>query len=71
METVHRILQIFVKNEVQIISKRQLMDEIKSWNLEVSFIRDAWHTLMGNGLIQQNGDEVHLTEKGSAFLKTQ
>jgi len=67
MNTAERILNIFKENNIEAnekLHKRIVMDTIKSWGLEVVEIRNAWHALMGYGLLQQVGDELVLTEKG-------
>ena len=67
MNTAERILTIFKENNIQAngkLHKRIVMDTIKSWGLDVVEIRNAWHALMGYGLLQQVGDELILTPKG-------
>lgn len=67
MNTAEKILNIFKENNIQAnekLHKRIVMDTIKSWGLDVIEIRNAWHALMGYGLLQQVGDELVLTEKG-------
>ncbi|MDX1960471.1 MAG: hypothetical protein SFU98_18015 [Leptospiraceae bacterium] len=71
MDTVQRILKIFEREGVGVgvpISKRIILDEIKSWGLDVGEIRNSWHSLIGYGLIVQRGDELILTEKGNSVL---
>lgn len=68
MNTAEKILNIFKENNIQAnekLHKRIVMDTIKSWGLDVVEIRNAWHALMGYGLLQQVGDELVLTAKGS------
>lgn len=68
MNTAERILNIFKENNIQAggkLHKRIVMDAIKSWGLDVVEIRNAWHALMGYGLMQQVGDELVLTAKGA------
>jgi hypothetical protein len=67
MNTAEKILSIFKENNIQAngkLHKRIVMDAIKSWGLDVVEIRNAWHALMGYGLMQQVGDELMLTAKG-------
>lgn len=67
MNTAEKILNIFKENNIQAngkLHKRIVMDTIKSWGLDVVEIRNAWHALMGYGLLHQVGDELVLTEKG-------
>lgn len=68
MNTAEKILNIFKENNIQAngkLHKRIVMDTIKSWGLDVIEIRNAWHALMGYGLMQQVGDELVLTAKGA------
>ena len=55
MNTAEKILNIFKENNIQAnekLHKRIVMDTIKSWGLDVIEIRNAWHALMGYGLLQ-------------------
>lgn len=70
MNTVEKILAIFKENNIQangVLHKRIVMDKIKSWGLDVVEIRNAWHTLMGYGLIMQVGDDLVLTKQGESI----
>ncbi len=71
MDTVNKILNIFLEKEKKInesITKRELMDKIKSFGLDVIEIRNAWHFLIGNRILIQNGDEIFITELGFDLL---
>ncbi len=58
---VQKILQIFQAQGIRaggVLSKKLMMDEIKSWpSDEKMMVRDAWHTLVGHGLIQEGHPE--------------
>ncbi|KAB2932932.1 MAG: hypothetical protein F9K24_08685 [Leptonema illini] len=58
---VHKILQIFQAHGIRaggVLSKKLMMDEIKTWPAdEKMMVRDAWHTLVGHGLIQEGHPE--------------
>ncbi|HMV44678.1 MAG TPA: hypothetical protein PK079_22960 [Leptospiraceae bacterium] len=69
MNTAEKILNIFKENNIQAnekLHKRIVMDTIKSWGLDVVEIRNAWHALMGYGLLMQVGDELVLTKQGES-----
>ena len=73
MESISKILNIFKNHNIganQSLNKRIFMDEIKSLGIEVTEIRNSWHTLIGNGFILQQGDEIFLTEKGNQLLSS-
>jgi predicted transcriptional regulator len=73
MESISKILTIFKNHNIganQSLSKRMFMDEVKSLGIEVVEIRNAWHTLIGNGLIIQQGEQIILTEKGNQLLSS-
>lgn len=72
METVIKILNIFLAKEKKAnesISKKELMDNIKSFGLDVSEIRNAWHYLIGNGILVQTGEEIFITAKAFLLLE--
>lgn len=62
-----KILNIFKENNVRAgekLNKRIVTDQIKSWGSDVADVRNAWHSLIGYGLLQQSGDELILTGRG-------
>ncbi|MBI38376.1 MAG: hypothetical protein CMF59_02160 [Leptospiraceae bacterium] len=69
------ILQIFKSNGIKagdVMDKKLMMDEIKSWPQERKLmVRDAWHMLVGNGLIQE-GDPAgpRLTPRGEQLMNS-
>lgn len=60
-KTVNKILHIFHAHGIRsggVLSKKLMMDEIKTWPAdEKMMVRDAWHTLVGHGLIQEGHPE--------------
>lgn len=72
MEVVLKILNIFLEKEKKVnqsITKRELMDQIKSFGLDVVQIRNSWHFLIGNGILIQTGEEIFITEKAFELLE--
>jgi len=70
-DTVLRILEIFKSNNIQAggaLNKRVVLDEIKSWGLDMNEVRDSWHRLIGEGLLEQEGDDLSLTRKGAGRI---
>lgn len=55
-DVLFRILGIFRSKGIragQVLVKKEMMDEIKTWSTQDKMlVRDAWHTLVGQGLIQ-------------------
>lgn len=73
MNPVHRILKLFRTHSIavgQVLPKAHLTAELQSWSPpEKARMRDAWHTLVGEGLIAEgHPDGPTLTPKGSAVL---
>jgi hypothetical protein len=56
-QIVHKILQIFQAHGIRaggVLSRKLMMDEIRTWPAEERvMVRDAWHILVGQGLIQE------------------
>jgi len=68
---LNKILQLFRDNGVeagQVLPKEKLTAEIRSWPPdEKAQMRNAWHTLVGEGYIQEgNPAGPTLTRKGRA-----
>ena len=70
-DTIQQILEVFKANEISAggrLHKKVILDEIKKMNLDMLQVRNAWHSLMGEGLIQQVGEDLVLTERGASRL---
>lgn len=65
------ILEVFRTNSVTAgnrLHKRVVLDSIKASGLPMDQVRNAWHQLMGEGLIRQVGEDLELTERGGSVL---
>ncbi|MCB1165565.1 MAG: hypothetical protein KDK37_12390 [Leptospiraceae bacterium] len=74
-KVIKDILAIFQSKGLQagdVLDKKVMMDEIKTWPADRKMmVRDAWHLLVGNGLIQE-GDPTgpRLTPRGEQFMNS-
>lgn len=74
MNPVHKILKLFRTHSIevgQVLPKAHLTTELQSWTpQEKGAMRNAWHTLVGEGLIAEGNPEgPTLTPKGAAVLE--
>ncbi len=70
-DLVDRILQLYGKDELRAgagLHKSVIMSELKSWDVDMNQVRNVWHTLMGEGFVQQQGEDVVLTSRGEKRL---
>lgn len=76
MEVLDKILKTFQKNGIkagETLEKKILMQEIAQLSpAEKAQVRDAWHLLIGNGLIiERNPIGPTLTELGEEMVYTE
>jgi hypothetical protein len=74
MNPVHKILKLFRTHSIpagQVLPKAHLTAELQGWApAEKAQMRNAWHTLVGEGLIAEgHPDGPTLTPKGAAALE--
>ena len=70
-DLVPKVLDIFKEQNITeggALHKSVVLDAMKSWGADINSIRDAWHRLMGEGLIQQVGENIVLTSRGAAKI---
>lgn len=73
MEVIDIIIDTFRKNEIhagETLQKKILMAEIQKLDPSLKLqVRDAWHTLVGNGIIvEQNPIGPTLTDLGEQII---
>ncbi len=73
MNPVQKILALFRTHSIaagEVLPKAHLTEELQSWSpAEKGQMRNAWHMLVGEGLIAEgHPDGPTLTEKGAAAV---
>ncbi len=73
MNPVQKILKLFRTHSIQagqVLPKAHLTEELQSWSpAEKAQMRNAWHALVGEGLLAEGHPEgPTLTEKGAAAV---
>ena len=74
MDPVSKILQLFRTHGIGaggVLPRAHLTAELQSWSpQEKAMMRDAWHTLVGQGLLAEgHPDGPTLTPKGAAAVE--